>query len=44
MNFSLTPEQQAIQALAREVAEAEAIDTIAKLGFAHPMGRSRWRI
>jgi 3-hydroxybutyryl-CoA dehydrogenase len=29
---------EAVWALHEEVAEAEAIDTIAKLGFAHPMG------
>ena len=29
---------EAVYALMEGVAEAEAIDTIAKLGFAHPMG------
>ncbi len=32
---------EAAYALMEGVAEAEAIDTIAKLGFAHPWGRSR---
>ena len=34
---------EAVDALAEGVAEAEAIDTVAKLGFGHPIGPARAR-